>query len=226
MAAEDVQAADPRRGRGVSLGAVVLVSLLTSVLAVWLAAAWLFPKSFTPVTLTAREQTALETKVSSLHLDLASAPRGTGHHAAGDRVLEPEKYTEEGAARQVTFTAREINALVAGNTGLASRVAIDLSPGLVSAQALIPLDPQMPVFGGKTLKISAGLALGYRGGKPIVILRGVSVWGVPVPNAWLGGLKNVDLVHEFGNEGFWKDFAAGVDNIAVGDGVLSVKLKE
>jgi hypothetical protein len=28
------------------------------------------------------------------------------------------------------------------------------------------------------------------------LLRGVSVWGESTPNAWLGGLKNVDLVQE------------------------------
>ena len=51
--------------------------------------------------------------------------------------------------------------------------------------------------------------------------------GVPVPNAWLGGLKNIDLVSEFGDtQGFWKSFAEGVDNIRVEEGKLVVKLKE
>ena len=36
----------------------------------------------------------------------------------------------------------------------------------------------------------------------------------PSPNAWLGNLKNVDLVKEFGgDEGFWKSFSDGVENI-------------
>lgn len=84
----------------------------------------------------------------------------------------------------------------------------------------------MPILGGKTLKIAAGLELGYKNRKPVVALKGVSLWGVPIPNAWLGNLKNVDLVHEYGNEGFWQAFAAGVDNISVGEGRLTVKLKE
>jgi hypothetical protein len=32
-------------------------------------------------------------------------------------------------------------------------------------------------------------------GAPI-LLQGVSVWGEQIPNAWLGALKNVDLVQE------------------------------
>jgi len=51
--------------------------------------------------------------------------------------------------------------------------------------------------------------------------------GVPMPNAWLGGIKNIDLIKEFGtDEGFWKTFADGVDSIKVVEGSLQVRLKE
>lgn len=51
--------------------------------------------------------------------------------------------------------------------------------------------------------------------------------GVPVPNAWLGGIKNIDLVEKFGTEkGFWKTFADGVEDIKVEEGLLKIKLKE
>jgi hypothetical protein len=63
--------------------------------------------------------------------------------------------------------------------------------------------------------------------RPVVILRGVSIWGVPIPNAWLGGIKNIDLVSEFGmDSGFWRTFAAGIEDIRIVDGRLSVILKE
>ena len=51
--------------------------------------------------------------------------------------------------------------------------------------------------------------------------------GVPLPNAWLGGIKNIDLVEEFSTEeGFWKAFADGVESIGVQEGTLKVTLKE
>jgi hypothetical protein len=51
--------------------------------------------------------------------------------------------------------------------------------------------------------------------------------GVPIPNAWLGNLKNVDLVNEFGaDRGFWKSFSEGVDNIRVEEGQMKIKLRE
>ena len=59
------------------------------------------------------------------------------------------------------------------------------------------------------------------------MLKGVSIWGVPVLNAWLGGIKNVDLVKEFGaDEGFWKTFSAGIENIRVEEGHITIKFKE
>ena len=91
----------------------------------------------------------------------------------------------------------------------------------------MPMEPDLPVLGGKTLRVRAGMMFTYENERPVVKLRGVSVMGVPLPNAWLGGLKNVDLVAEFGgNEGFWKSFADGVDNIQVEEGALLLKLKE
>jgi hypothetical protein len=67
----------------------------------------------------------------------------------------------------------------------------------------------------------------YQDSKPIVILKGVSIMGVPLPNAWLGGLKNIDMVNEFGtSEGFWKAFADGVENIHVENDGLKIVLKE
>ena len=74
--------------------------------------------------------------------------------------------------------------------------------------------------------VKAGVELAYTSGRPVVVLRGVSVMGVPIPNAWLGNLKNVDLVGEFGaDEGFWAAFADGVDDISVKDGSLDIRLR-
>jgi hypothetical protein len=89
------------------------------------------------------------------------------------------------------------------------------------------VDEDFPIMGGKILKVRAGLELAYRNNKPIVVLKGISLMGVPIPSAWLGGLKNIDLVAEYGTTpGFWKSFADGVNNISVSDGELQIELKE
>jgi hypothetical protein len=91
----------------------------------------------------------------------------------------------------------------------------------------MPVDPDFPILGGKTLRVRAGAELAYRDGRPLVRLRGISLMGIPVPNAWLGGLKNVDLIDRFGHDsGFWKTFADGVGAITVRDGSLHIRFKE
>lgn len=211
------------------VGIVVLTTVVTTLLAVWAIYAYLFPGAFKPVTLSAREEQALEQKLErldsmqrrpTLHRDRLQAD-------SADTDLKPERYSESDADRQIILTERELNALLAKNTDLASKLAIDLSEDLASAKLLIPLDEEFPVLGGKTLKVTAGLELAYRSGKPVVALRGVSLWGVPIPNAWLGNIKNVDLVQEFGGEkGFWSAFADGVDAVEIKEGQLRVQLKE
>ena len=195
---------------------VVVIAIVTSVITVWAAMAYLFPKEFKPVSLSEKEELVIENKISRL-----------GSDTGGKEGLIPERYSEEGASREIMFTERELNGMIAKNTGLASRLAIDLSDDLASAKLLIPLDPDFPFLGGKTLKVTAGVELKYNNRNPVVILKGVSVWGVPVPNAWLGGLKNIDLVKEFGDEkGFWQTFSEGIESIKVEEGRLTVILKE
>jgi hypothetical protein len=200
---------------------VVLVSVVTSILTVWLGTLYFFPKKFKPVELNRSETQALQAKLERLD------PSIRGKNKKGGPGLTPEKYTEDAARRHISFTERELNGLLAKNTDLAEKLAIDLSDDLASARLIIPLDPDLPILGGETLKLNAGLELRYEDAKPVVVLRGISLWGVPLPNSWLGGIKNVDLVKEFGGDrGFWKSFAEGIEYIRVEDGILAIQLKE
>lgn len=214
---------------------VMVVAVITSALTIGLMMHYLFPREFEPVRLSAQEERVLKVKINKLEGTQSSQPsnqRGnTGSVLAQDektkKPLEPERYSEDEAKRTVSFSERELNALIAQNTDLAPKLAIDLSDNLASAKLLVPLDPDLPFFGGKTLKVTAGLELRYAKQKPIVVLKGISFWGVPVPNAWLGGIKNVDLIEEFGSSGgFWQLFSAGVAYVRVQDGKLILKLKE
>ncbi|MFQ5634269.1 MAG: arginine N-succinyltransferase [Gammaproteobacteria bacterium] len=210
----------PRVGRftGLQVLGIAAAVLATAVVAMLLVVRfYLFPGEFEPVALNAKEQQVLDYKLHRLE----------SFGATPGQPLEPEPYSEAGASREIILSEKELNALLANNTNLASRVAIDLSDELASARILIPMDPDFPVLGGRILRVNAGLKLAYARGRPIVALKGVSVMGVPVPNAWLGNLKNVDLVGEFGIErGFWKSFADGVENIKIADGRLKIELKE
>jgi hypothetical protein len=230
-----VNAPEKRHLSGLQVFLIVLATIVVTVGATyWVLRTYIFPAEFRPVDLTAKEEQVLYAKLERLDTLQSRRTRGSAKiarrnaaDATNPEFLEPEAYSEAGADRSISLSERELNGLLAKNTDLARKLAIDLSENLLSAKLLVPVDEDFPVLGGQTLKVRAGLELAYRGDRPIVILKGVSIMGVPVPNAWLGGMKNIDLVEYYGQEtGFWKAFADGVDYIHIQDGNIVMVLKE
>lgn len=221
----------PKKGNGFKIAFFILLALILvlGVSGVLLYKS-VFPSRFTPVELSNKEQVKLDQKIERLE--------GSGEkreiqkyqsNQAGSVLqdFEPEQYVETAANRDIRFTEKELNAFLTGNGDLAERLAIDLTDNLASAKLLVPVDPDAPLLGGKTIKVTAGLELAFRNNQPVVVLKGVSIWGVPIPNAWLGNIKNVDLVKEFGSDtGFWKSFADGIELVEVTEGHLRIVLKE
>lgn len=219
-------ASPPPGKRGLKWLAVFSVAVLAaSLIGIWAVQRYLLPEAFAPVRLTDSEKKVLDGKIARMER-IADHPSGTGP-ADADDFDAPEPYVEDPARRTIVFSEKEVNALIAGNTDLAKELVIDLSDGMASARLLVRLDDTLPLFGGKTLKVAAGLGIDYSNGQPVVMLKGISIWGVPVPNAWLGNMKNVDLVKEFGAEkGFWKSFADGIDKIEIREKSLQIRLRE
>ena len=221
-----------KRSSGLKIFLIVLVTIIvTAALTFWVVRSYIFPAEFKPVQLSASEEQVLTEKLE--RLDMMQSRRtssGKNNQNVKDPdsgVLEPEAYSEIGASRNITLSERELNGLLAKNTDMAKKMAIDLSENLMSAKLLIPVDEDFPIMGGQILKVRAGMELAYRDNRPIAVLKGVSVMGVPIPNAWLGGMKNIDLIEYYGNEaGFWKAFADGVENIQIEDGNITMTLKE
>ncbi len=204
---------------------ILFFSVTAAIIAsVWIIKVYLFPTEFKPVTLDVEETQTLERKLQRLDVFESSPEQRTQE---GSETLTPEAYSEVGARREITFTERELNALLANNTDLAHKFAIDLAQDLLSGKLLLPVDEDFPVIGGQTIRVRAGMELAYADNRPRVVLKGVTVMGVPMPNAWLGGMKNIDLIEEFGDQqGFWQAFADGIESIDVADGHLNIKLKE
>ena len=213
----------------------VIISIVATILVI---KTYSFPSEFKPVDLNFKEEEVLTKKLESLNsitgVDLSShlteavrdKPLKTDRFDSSARI-EPEPYSEKGIRREISFTERELNGLLANNTDLARKLAIDLADDLISAKLILPVDEDFPIIGGKTVRLRSGMVFSYANGKPVVILKGITIMGVPVPNAWLGGIKNIDLVDKFAVEkGFWKTFSDGVEDISVSEGLLKIKLRE
>lgn len=237
----------PRIGfSGKQVFLIVLLTLLVSiVLTYFVLQYYVFAKEFEPVYLSKTEVAILNEKIQVLGFQpdivvasnepkkkkllpgFGSSKTEKSEETGDEANLIPEAYKEDSSKREINFSEKELNAMLANNTDLAKRVAIDLANDLASAKMIIHMDPDIPFIGGKSLRVNAGLGLSFANDRPVVALKGVSIMGVPIPNVWLGNLKNVDLVQEFGlAEGFWETFAAGVEYINVQDGILQIKLKE
>lgn len=218
-------------------GIIIATILVTVLVTLWVARTYLFPSAFKPVALNEQEKTQLAEK-----LDRMDRVSGTDFsekiaHSSGkvkmigqpdgNKQLKPTPYRESEDERTINFTQREINALIANNTDLAQKMVVDLSDDLISARLRVPVDPDFPILGGKIIRVHVGVNLAYENERPVVMLKGVKLMGVPIPNAWLGGIKNIDLVEEFGaDEGFWNAFADGVESVKVEKGHLLVRFKE
>jgi len=211
-----------------SPGKIALLLFFSILLALLMGAAivyfYLFPSPFTPVTLKADEQQVLDEKIHRITQPAAlSSPQSPA--STRTEPLQPEAYVEPNQ-RSLQFSEREINAMLAHNTNLADKLAIDLSDQMISAKLLIPLEPDFPILGGKTVRVNAGVAIDYRQ-QPNVTIVGISVFGVPLPNEWLGNLKGTNLIDQLEHDnGFWRQFFAGIETMQVSDGSLSITLKE
>ena len=217
-------------------GLIVVAVIMTAGATVLIFKTYFFPSAFKPVTLNPHEEQVLATKLKKLDtieadvkLDKKAGPKRPSMAGRSDSgvTLEPEPYSEKNSKREIIFTERELNALLAKNTDLARKLAIDLSDDLVSAKLLVPVDEDFPILGGKILRVRTGVGFAYAKGQPVVVFKGITIMGIPLPNAWLGGIKNIDLVKEFGaDKGFWKSFSEGIEDIKVKEGRLKITLKE
>jgi hypothetical protein len=211
-------------GRTIALGLLILAGIMLVLVGAWAVRLWFFPPRVQPVVLDAKEQTQLESKLRILS-GASIAPEASAQ--SDHSTLQPEQYVERGEDRVIYFTQRELNAMIARNPDLAERVALHLSDDLLSASVLITMPQDLPVLAGRTVKLATGLRLRHEHGRPVVIVEGVSVMGVPLPTAWLGGIKGLDLIALYGGDGgFWKAFSEGVRDLRIEQGRLRVELAE
>ncbi len=206
-----------------------LAVLATALLTAWWVNQYVYATMFQPTRLGEMEQQVLNAKMAHLlqTADAASSSVSQPSVSTTDLPLEPAPYSETDANRQIQLTEREVNALIAADSYMARHVAVDMADDLLSVQLVVPINHEMPLVGGKMLKLNFGLALSYVNGKPVVAMRGISLGGIPLPSAWWGDIKNTNLVEEFGGSvGFWDQFSKGVKDMKIQDGQLFVMLKE
>jgi len=181
-------------------GLVVLALVILLLLGLW----WWHNRPIQPVVLSQKEKEVVAEKVES--------------------IQKPEDPKYEKGTKEIVLTERELNGLLNENTSLGKSVSFELATNAIHARVETDLDPDLPLIGGKHLKARARFLVGKEPGKPAFVLDDVTVWGVSLPNDWLGGLKGHDLLGE--TIGGKNGKIAGVEEFRVETGKLVIRLKE
>lgn len=213
---------DPTRSRSgckILLLAVAIIALVLGGL--W----WWHNRAIRPVELSPDEKTVLDQKLEAIFpesVDATAGDRPRGNDAEIESGTGPAPTYEKGK-REFVITERELNGLLNEHTKLGQSVHFELVDGAVHARVAADLDPDVPIVGGKNLKARARFFVETRDGVPELVLDDLTVWGVSLPNDWLGGLKGKNVLAEIFGEG---PQLSGIERLEVERGRLVIKLKE
>ncbi len=188
-----------------------LVLLALAILVLALAALWWWHnRPIKPVELSATEKTTLEEKLQTARLTT-------------EQPEQPETESYQKGGKEIIITERELNGLLNEHTGLGDRLRFELVPGALHAKVVTDLDPDLPLLGGRKLNARARFFIETRDGVPELILDDLTVWGLSLPNEWLGGLKGQNLLGKIlgGGSG-----STGIASLQVEAGRLLITLKE
>ncbi|MFK7910705.1 MAG: hypothetical protein AB8F34_08880 [Akkermansiaceae bacterium] len=164
---------------------------------------WWQNRPIDPVVLNADEQRSLDQKVEAVQ----------------ERNYEP-------GTKVITLSEREVNALFHHNTGLGDKVRFELASDAVHARIRTELDQDLPILGGRTLKAKARFLLTDTENSPALILDDLTVWGISLPNAWLAELKGQNMLANIGLDMSNSQIAAGIKDISVNHGEITIQLAE
>ncbi len=206
--------------------AVVLLALILIIGGVSAGWYWYYfhARAFSPVELSQNEQLVMDGK-----LELAG---GDAVFTNADALEASERpiVVREDDPRTIIFTEREINGVLHHNTDLADKLYIDLKKDAVVAKIVYPVQEDVAVVGGKTLRANVTMQIYLDdSGKLQIALGDVTVSGIPLPNAWLFDAKGknlIDLDSGPDGTGLLKRIADGIADFKVEDGQIKIRLNE
>ena len=145
-----------------------------------------------------------------------------GKLAAVEQANEDPEYTP--GEKEIVLTERELNGLIHENTSLGDQLKLELAKDAVHARISADIPQDFPVMAGKKLKGKARFVVKDQAGSPALILEDLTIWGISLPNAWLGELKGQNLLGNLISPS--GPSLAGVEDISVANRTLVIKLAE
>ena len=125
------------------------------------------------------------------------------------------------------LTEREINGLLNQNTDLGETVRIEFIRDAVNAYIAVPIPKDFPIGGGRTFRARANFGLSIEsGGKPYASLQDVTIFGLSLPKAWLGGIKGQNLLENAVGTRNGSPVLQGIKSLHVESGALVLEVND
>jgi hypothetical protein len=199
--------------------ALLLIIITTVAITIW----WI-QRPIKPVVLNPKEQTVVDTKLRQLEDARLPAPKPETPLPANP---PPQERPYVLGAKAITLTEREVNGLLNQNTDLGKSVRIEFARNAINAYVAVPIPQDVPIMGGKMFRARGRFSVSIgNGGTPYVVLEDVTVFGISLPKAWLGGLKGENLLGDAVGRGNKGPILQGIKSLRVEPGALVLELAD
>ena len=204
----------PKRHSCLFYGCGVLVALLVVIGATVAITLWWIQRPIKPVVLSPPERAAVEEKLRRLEgKDAKPKEEPDRPYVPGGKVFR--------------LTERELNGLLNENTDLGKSVRLELARDAINAYLAVRIPEDFPIGGGKMFRARGRfrVSLGNEG-TPVAMLEDVTVYGLSLPKAWLGGLKGENLLGEAVGERKGKPIVQGIKSLRIEPGALVLEVED
>ena len=222
-----------RKKRWLLYGCGTLIALLLLIAGTVAATLWWIQRPIKPVLLSAQEKAAVEEKIQHIGgggaFSNAQADAGTSSHVTGLGTDTNQKrdrsYTP--GSKVIQLTEREINGLLNANTDLGKSVRLEFARDAINAYVVVPIPQDFPIGGGKMFRARGRFRVSLgNDAAPYAILEDVTVFGLSLPKAWLGGLKGENLIGQAVGERNGKPILKGIKSLRVEPGALVLEVED
>jgi hypothetical protein len=215
----------PKRRSWLLYGCGGLLALVVVIVATVAITLWWIQRPIKPVVLSAKEKAAVEEKLRHLGGTQAEAGSSAAAKEAHPKAAEDRRYVP--GSKVLKLTERELNGLLNANTDLGETVRLEFAQDAVNAYLAVPIPKDFPVGGGKIFRARGRFRVSLgNGGAPVAMLEDVTVFGLSLPKAWLGGLKGENLICDAVGRRNGSPIIKGIKSLRVEPGALVLEVED
>ena len=226
----------PKKTRWLLYAGATFLALLLMIVATVFITIWWLQRPIKPVVLSAPEKAVVEQKLQQLGGANADAPTNrvgarsaaSTARSAADAVenVTLDRHYEPGS-KVFTLTEREINGLLNANTDLGNAVRLEFTRDAINAYLVVPIPKDFPIGGGKMFRARGRFSISLgQDAPPHAILEDVTVFGLSLPKAWMGGLKGENLISDAMGKRNGSPVFRGIKNLRIEPGALVLEVED